>query len=52
MVVNYRQQTTTTLLFPPYGWDLLSTYVLTHCWLTDLGTEEDYDFEDEAYHED
>ena len=35
-----------------HGWDLLSTYVLTRCQLTDLGTEEDYDFEDEAYHED
>ena len=34
-----------------HGWDLLSTYVLTRCQLTDLGTEEDYDFEDEAYHE-
>jgi hypothetical protein len=44
--------TTTTLLFLPYGWDLLSTYVLTRCWLTHLGTEEDYDFGDEVYHED
>ena len=52
MVVNYRQQTTTTLLFPPYGWDLLSMYVLTRCWLTDLGIEEDYDFKDEMYHKD
>ena len=34
-----------------HGWDLLSTYVLSLCQLTDLGTEEDYDFEDEAYHE-
>ena len=29
-----------------------TTYVLTHCRLTDLGTEEGYDFKDEAYHED
>ena len=48
--LNYNH--TNPLLFPPYGQGLLSTYVLTHCLLIDLGIEEDYDFEDETYHED